>query len=88
MTGMSYEGVGAGDIPNIIKEHLNALVLSVKVPTLAEGGINIPNSKAFKETGVHILVVGTAIDDMVKTAAQEAVSHFINQKSLHCLLNN
>ncbi|WP_264989297.1 hypothetical protein [Lysinibacillus piscis] len=85
MTGMSYEGVGAGEIPSIIKERLHALVSSVKVPTLAEGGINIENSKAFRETGVHILVVGTAIDDMVKTAAQEAVSHFINQKTKEAL---
>lgn len=78
MTGMSYEGVAAGEIPNIIKERLDALVSTVKVPTLAEGGINVDNAKAFSDTGVHILVVGTAIDDVVREAAQEVVQKFIH----------
>lgn len=78
MTGMSYEGVAAGEIPREIKERLHALVSSVNVPTLAEGGINVENSKAFRDTGVHILVVGTAIDDAVKKAAQDMVQNFIN----------
>ncbi|PJO90716.1 histidine biosynthesis protein, partial [Salmonella enterica subsp. enterica serovar Kentucky] len=64
MTGMSYEGVAAGDIPQMIKDRLRALVGAVDVPTLAEGGINLANAKAFKDTGVNILVVGTAIDNM------------------------
>ncbi|MEA7543792.1 hypothetical protein ONO12_25935, partial [Salmonella enterica subsp. enterica serovar Montevideo] len=42
---------------------------AVDVPTLAEGGINLANAKAFKDTGVNILVVGTAIDNMVCNAA-------------------
>lgn len=78
MTGMSYEGVAAGEIPNIIKERLQALVSTVKVPTLAEGGINIANSTAFRDTGVHIIVVGTAMDDAVKKAAQDTALQFIN----------
>src|SRR5699024_9617322 len=78
MTGMSYEGVAAGEIPEVIKERLDALVSSVSVPTLAEGGINVENSKAFKDTGVHIIVVGTAIDDAVKVAAQDIVQKFVN----------
>lgn len=78
MTGMSYEGVAAGEIPRETKERLHALVSSVSVPTLAEGGINVENSKAFRDTGVHILVVGTAIDDAVKKAAQDMVQNFIN----------
>lgn len=77
MTGMSYEGAGAGEIHPIVKERLQALVESVKVPTLAEGGINIDNYTAFANTGVKILVIGTAIDDMVKRAAQDAVKQFI-----------
>ena len=79
MTGMSYEGVAAGDIPQAIKERLRALVGAVDVPTLAEGGINLANAKAFKDTGVNILVVGTAIDNMVCNAAKEAVTPFIAQ---------
>lgn len=77
MTGMSYEGVAAGDIPQMIKDCLRALVGAVDVPTLAEGGINLANAKAFKDTGVNILVVGTAIDNMVCNAAKEAVTPFI-----------
>ena len=73
MTGMSYEGVAAGEIPQIIKDRLHALVNAVDVPTLAEGGINVHNAQAFRDTGVDILVVGTAIDNMVQAAAKEAV---------------
>lgn len=77
MTGMSYEGVSAGDIPQVIKDRLAALVGAVSVPTLAEGGINLTNYQAFKNTGVNILVVGTAIDQVVERAAKEVVSQFI-----------
>ena len=77
MTGMSYEGAAAGDIPTVIKERLAALVETVKVPTLAEGGINPTNFKAFHNTGVNILVVGTSIDDRVKQAAVEAVGIYL-----------
>ncbi|NMB01916.1 MAG: histidine biosynthesis protein [Firmicutes bacterium] len=79
MTGMSYEGAQAGEIHPIVKERLQALVETVQVPTLAEGGINLDNFKAFANTGVHILVVGTAIDDMVQKAAQDVVREFINR---------
>lgn len=77
MTGMSYEGAQAGEIHPVVKERLQALIETVQVPTLAEGGINVDNFKAFAKTGVNILVVGTAIDDMVKRAAQDAVKQFI-----------
>lgn len=77
MTGMSYEGLGSGEIHPEIRERLSALVESVSVPTLAEGGININNFAAFHETKVNILVVGTSIDDMVKKAAQDAVKVFL-----------
>ncbi len=77
MTGMSYEGAEAGEIHPIIKERLQALVESVKVPTLAEGGINLSNYKAVANTGVNILVIGTAIDDAVRKAAQDVVKQFI-----------
>lgn len=79
MTGMSYEGTAAGDIPSVIKERLAALVETVKVPTLAEGGINPTNFKAFQNTGVNILVVGTSIDDQVKKAAVEAVKIYLDK---------
>lgn len=78
MTGMSYEGVEAGQIPAVLKERVEALVGAVSVPTLAEGGINLDNYKAFHETGVNILVIGTSIDKMVERAAKQAVSDFLN----------
>lgn len=78
MTGMSYEGVAAGEIHPELKERLCAMVETVKVPTLAEGGINLDNYSAFKQTGVNILVIGTSIDKMVEKAAQQAVSQFLN----------
>lgn len=77
MTGMSYEGSEAGEIHPVVKERLQALVETVTVPTLAEGGINLDNFRAFADTGVNILVVGTAIDDMVKKAARDVVKQFI-----------
>lgn len=78
MTGMSYEGVAAGEIHPEIKERLCALVESVSVPTLAEGGINATNFQAFKDTRVNILVIGTSIDKMVEKAAQNAVKQFLS----------
>lgn len=79
MTGMSYEGVEAGEIHPLLKERLLAMVEAVNVPTLAEGGINLDNYQAFKETGVQILVIGTSIDKMVEKAAKDAVSDFLNR---------
>ena len=79
MTGMSYEGVAAGQIPTSLKDRLCALVETVKVPTLGEGGINLTNYKAFKETGVNILVIGTSIDKMVEKAAKDAIGSFLNE---------
>jgi len=77
MTGMSYEGIEAGKIHESLEKRLKALVSAVKVPTLAEGGINLENFEAFKDTGVNILVVGTSIDKMVAKAAQETVCKFL-----------
>ncbi len=81
MTGMSYEGTAAGDIPSVIKDRLAALVEAVQVPTLAEGGINPTNYKAFQKTGVNIIVVGTSIDDQVKKAAMSAVRGYLENNS-------
>jgi len=79
MTGMSYEGVAAGEIAPVVKARLEALLSAVTVPTLAEGGINASNYKAFIGTGVNILVVGTAIDDMARQAVKEAVNIFTHR---------
>lgn len=79
MTGMSYEGVAAGEIPPVVRERLEAMLQTVEppTPTIAEGGINVDNFEAFIGTGVNILVVGTAIDDMARAAVRTAVSKFL-----------
>lgn len=79
MTGMSYEGVGAGEIAPEVRKRLDALLGAVTVPTIAEGGINTDNFKAFIGTGVNIIVVGTAIDDLAKAGVRQAVSTLLNQ---------
>ncbi|MBI9042881.1 MAG: hypothetical protein JEZ06_00255 [Anaerolineaceae bacterium] len=79
MTGMSYEGVVAGEIAQPIRERVEALVNAVSVPTLAEGGINLDNYKAFLEIGVDIIVVGTAIDDMAKNAVKNVVETLLER---------
>lgn len=79
MTGMSYEGVAAGEIPGVVRQRLEALINSVSVPSLAEGGINAVNFKAFIGTGVNILVVGTAFDDIAREAVQHTVDTFLQR---------
>ena len=54
------------------------MVEAVHVPTLAEGGINLDNFKAFKDTGVNILVIGTSIDKMAGKAVAGAVQDFLD----------
>lgn len=78
MTGMSYGGAAAGDIPEQIKERLAALTESVSVPTLAEGGINADNYLAFRGTGVNVIVVGTSFDDVARKAVAETASKYIH----------
>lgn len=78
MTGMTYQGVEAGEISPVVKERVAALVETVKsAPTLAEGGINLDNYAAFKGTGVHILVVGTSFDNMASEAVAKAVKQYL-----------
>lgn len=79
MTGMSYEALEAGKIHPEVEERLQALVESVKVPTLGEGGINLDNYKAFKKVGVNILVVGTSFDKIVEKAAQDVAKEFLGK---------
>jgi hypothetical protein len=77
MTGMSYEGVGAGEIPSAVKERLTALVDAVATPTVAEGGINLDNVEAFRGTGVNVLVVGTSFDNVATQAVSDAARRFL-----------
>jgi len=78
MTGMTYEGVTAGGMHPIVKERIEALVETVeKAPTLAEGGINLKNFRAFKDTGVNIIVVGTSFDQLAAKAVSDAVEQYL-----------
>jgi pentose-5-phosphate-3-epimerase len=60
-----------------MRARLEALVGAVSVPTIAEGGINKNNYKAFKEVGINILVIGTAFDNIAAKAIQSEVREFI-----------
>lgn len=80
MTGMSYEGVEAGKIHPEIEKRVQALVETATVPTLAEGGINMDNYQAFREIGVDIIVVGTAIDKYAENGAKKAVQTFLGNE--------
>ncbi|MFF2654349.1 hypothetical protein [Streptomyces sp. NPDC058045] len=77
MTGMSYGGAAAGEIDKEVADRLAALVEAVSVPTLAEGGINIGNHRAFRGTGVNILVVGTSFDDVARTAVADTARQYL-----------
>lgn len=81
MTGMTYQGGDAGEIHPDVKKRLNALINAVDVPTLAEGGINLDNYKAFGDTGVNVLVVGTSFDDLAKDAVAGGVQKYISLKN-------
>jgi hypothetical protein len=80
MTGMSYGGTAAGEIPEQISSRLAALVRAVDVPTLAEGGINLTNQGAFRGTGVNILVVGTSFDDVARRAVADTAGKYLGQR--------
>ncbi len=78
MTGLSYEGVGAGSIPAGVRERLVALVDAVPgLPTVAEGGINPDNWEAVRATGVNVIVVGTALDDIAMDAVTGSVTRLL-----------
>jgi cyclase len=79
MSGMSYEGVKAGEIAQPVRERLEAMIKAITVPSIAEGGLNLDNYKAFVELGVNIIVVGTAIDDMARKAVDQVVKTLLNK---------
>jgi len=75
MTGLSYEGVEAGAIPDGVRDRLLALVAAAAdVPSIAEGGINPQNWAAVKATGVSVIVVGTTFDDIAARAVTDSVA--------------
>ena len=82
MTGMSYNGTSADQIHPLICEKLVALSEAVDVPIIAEGGINLYNCSVFKDLKVNILVIGTAIDDILKKIAYETLRQYINKVKL------
>ena len=82
MTGFTYEGIAAGEIPSEVRDRLRALVEAAgDTPTAAEGGITLGNFTALRETGVNILVVGTSFDDIAAKGIREAVSTYLSGRS-------
>ena len=78
MTGLSYEGVEAGAIPGGVRDRLLALVAAAAdTPSIAEGGINPQNWAAVKATGVSVIVVGTAFDDIAASAVTDSVARLL-----------
>ena len=79
MTKQAYKGTKGMDIAPATLERLKALMSSVKTPTIAEAGINLQNFHKFRELGVSIIVVGTAMDNMAAEAAVNAAKQFIGK---------
>ena len=79
MTGLTYQGTAAGEIPAEVNARLRALVaVAGDTPTVAEGGITLDNFSSLRETGVSILVVGTTFDDIAADGIRHAVSTFLS----------
>ena len=80
MTGLSYEGISAGEVPTTVRERLEALVAAAgDTPTIAEGGINPQNWAPVRRTGVNVIVVGTALDDIAAGAIAASVAGFLTR---------
>jgi thiamine monophosphate synthase len=77
MTGESYKGNKTQKFSSSIYDRLKVLINTVNTPTIAEGGINLQNYQEFREVGVNIIVVGTALDNIAKEAVRKAVKKFI-----------
>lgn len=79
MTGFTYQGLAAGQIPSEVRDRLCALVeVAEGTPTAAEGGITLSNFSTLRETGVSILVVGTSFDDIAANGIREAVTTYLS----------
>lgn len=79
VTNMSYSGAGAGNLDPYVEERLRAMVATVSVPTAVEGGINVSNHRAFRETGVNILIAGTSVTDAAREGVRRAVAALLTQ---------
>ena len=74
MSGMTYMGLKSGKLTPDMRGKINALVETAKVPTLVEGGINLSNFQEFKETGVNVVIVHTALKEYI----HKTIVDFIN----------
>jgi thiamine monophosphate synthase len=77
MTGESYGGNRTKKFSSSIYDRLKVLIDTVNTPTIAEGGINLHNYQEFREAGVDIIVIGTALDNIAKEAVAKAAKKFI-----------
>jgi hypothetical protein len=78
LTGKTYQGLNSGEILPSERDRIKALVQSATCPTILEGGITPSNFRAYKATGVNIIVVGTAFDQVCQKAITEAVKELLS----------
>jgi cyclase len=78
LTGKTYQGLNSGEILPDEQEKIDALLESATHPTILEGGITPINFRAYKATGVNIIVVGTAFDQVCQKAVSEAVKELLS----------
>lgn len=78
LTGKTYMGLKSGEILPEERERISALTESATKPTILEGGITPQNAKAYKETGVNIIVVGTAFDQICQKVVGETVRKLLS----------
>jgi hypothetical protein len=77
LTGKEYQGLNSGKIVPSELKRINAFLKSATHPTILEGGITPINFRAYKATGVNIIVVGTAFDQVCQKAITEAVKELL-----------
>jgi hypothetical protein len=80
LSGMTYE-VKATEMRKETRARIGALVSTVNVPTIVEGGINLQNFSAFKETGLDIIIIYTSFKDMIVNATMSAAKKVLEHRA-------
>jgi cyclase len=77
VTGKTYQGLKSNEITPKERERIEALVQTATQPTILEGGITPANCHAYKATGVNIIVVGTAFDQVCQNCIRDTVKELL-----------
>lgn len=72
-TGMTYQGQSAKGFSQEFINRMELFIKETSVIKILEGGIKQGNIETVKEMGFDILVISTAIDDVIKNATTDAV---------------